>query len=122
VPLPHGRGRSIPWFPSPARRRSKDYLGTIVVIEFWATWCGSCRPSLEHTNALQKAAGGQIVVLAPTWDAEETQHLAAPFLKGKGYDFFRGVDDEKRRDIRLPFLPARLVLDRSGRLRLIDFG
>ena len=31
-------------------------------------------------------------------------------------------DDEKRRGIKLPWIPARLVLDRNGRLRMREYG
>ena len=98
------------------------YRGKVVLIEFWATWCGSCLKSMEHTQKLNQTYPGQIVVLAVSQDPEETRPRATEYLQKKGYDFVLLFDDERRRDIQLDFVPVRLLLDRNGRLRVREFG
>jgi thiol-disulfide isomerase/thioredoxin len=100
----------------------RQYRGKLVVIDFWATWCSACRPSLQHTNELRKEFDKDIVVIAPTLDTAETRDAAAAFLREKRYDFLLVFDDENRRTIRVPFAPSRLLLDRAGRLRFVEYG
>lgn len=100
----------------------KQCRGKVVIIEFWATWCAECLACMKHTDEMQKKYGDKVVVIAPCGDPEETRPKAAPYLKRMNYDFILVFDDEKRRDIKLPFIPASLLLDQKGRLRFMALG
>jgi peroxiredoxin/tetratricopeptide (TPR) repeat protein len=98
------------------------YEGKVVILEFWATWCGPCLASLENTQKLAREFAGKIVVLAISIDSEETRASAQPFLRERGYDFTLLVDDEHQRDLRFYSIPARFLVDRNGRVRVRQSG
>lgn len=78
--------------------RLGDYRGRIVVISFWATWCGPCRKEIPMLMALQEQATREkLVVLAVNWR--------------QSYETFRGI--KKYFKDRAP--QVTLVSDEYGR-------
>jgi len=111
--------------PLDDQRRPFDisqYRGKVVIVEFWATWCGICRVTMKQTNELQAALANHVAVVAWSDDPEETRAEAAQFLRDMKYQFKLVFGEASNRSLEVPFLPARLILDRNGRLRVMEFG
>ena len=61
-----------------------DYRGKIIIVNFWATWCGACdeeMPDLEKVNAENE----DVVVLAV--NVEEGKEKVKQYIKDGGYTF-----------------------------------
>jgi len=70
--------------------------GKMYVVEFWATWCGPCRESIPHLNALyQKFKDKGVVVIGQ--DVSEEDDLGVPaFIKKMGTNMtYRVALDDK---------------------------
>ena len=48
--------------------------GKVVLIDFWATWCGPCNEELPHMQKIAKEFAGQpLVIISVSWDADEAK-------------------------------------------------
>ena len=69
-------------------RRLEDYRGHIVVLNFWATWCGPCAFEMPIFVDAQKRFGSNgVVVLAASLDEEETKKNIPEFMRKYKMDF-----------------------------------
>lgn len=103
--------------------RLADYRGKVVLINFWATWCGPCRDEMPSIQELKrKLAGRPFVVLAVNLDEPETR--IRKFLGEVKIDFTVLLDPERRVskawDARI--LPASFVVGPDGRIRYSLIG
>ena len=91
--------------------------GKVVVVEFWATWCGPCRTTIPHLNKLhEKYRDKQVVVCGIT---REDANTVKPFLKQVPMKYHVGVDTGKTHELYMkgiPGIPHAYVVDQSGKV------
>ncbi len=94
----------------------KNLRGKVVVLNFWATWCGPCRLELPHLEKLhQEFKDKGLVVLGVNDEESET---AREFVKSNNYSF-PTLSDTKREVAKLykiSAIPTLIVVDREGKI------
>lgn len=95
--------------------RLSEYRGEVVVLAFWASWCGTCRDNLAGLNTLPVAGGDSApVVLGVNLDGDAAR--AAPFARALGLRFPTLIDQKQSvgRLYDVGQLPLTLLVDREG--------
>jgi thiol-disulfide isomerase/thioredoxin len=94
----------------------KEFRGEVVVLEFWATWCGPCVQLLPHMNKLVESFAGRPVRFLSVTD--ETREPVEAFMKTHPMKAWIGLDPDgavfKAFDVRSR--PEVVVIDPYGRI------
>jgi len=71
-------------------QRLSDYQGQVVLLEFWATWCGPCQPAMKKLNrmATKNPDWADKVVIIPL-SVDKTSELAANHVAQRGWTAMR---------------------------------
>jgi cytochrome c-type biogenesis protein len=103
--------------------RVASLRGQVVILNFWATWCGPCRAEIPEFNEMLREHGGRgLAVVGVT--SHDTPEQVREFQKdiGQNYTVLFGASDTPDRFNNGPGLPVTYVLDREGRVREKIFG
>jgi thiol-disulfide isomerase/thioredoxin len=93
------------------------YKGKVVLLNFWATWCGPCRAEIPTLVELQSRYKDQMQVIGMTVDVDDEDDVRA-VIKDEGINYPVAVSSN---DVRLAYggiaaLPTLFVIDTDGKV------
>jgi peroxiredoxin len=100
-----------------------QYRGKVILMNFWATWCGPCGKELLELEALQKEFGrDDFLVLAI--NKEEPIEKVSAFLAERGLSLTIILDQQGRAysSYGVRALPTNILIDRDGNVRTTAAG
>jgi thiol-disulfide isomerase/thioredoxin len=102
------------------RMRLADYVGQVVVLDFYATWCPPCREETPHLVALQKRYGSQgLHVIGLNVGGPEDRYKVPEYVQEFKIQYTLGFPDPQLTEMYLSDddrIPQAFVFDRRGRL------
>ena len=97
--------------------------GKVVILNFWATWCGPCREEIPEMIALQAQYKDQLQVIGLSED-EEPPPLVAQFAKKAGinYPVVMASGELEKEYGGIAALPTSFLINPEGRVMAKDVG
>lgn len=101
--------------------RSGDLPGKVVIIDFYATWCGPCMRAIPHNNELLRKYRDEGLVLIGVCTSSNGQEQMAQVVKDRGIEYPTARDPGVRSEKawRVQYYPTYAVVDRRGIVRAI---
>lgn len=103
-----------------AKIKLSDARGKVVLISFWASWCGPCKQEMPFLDGFAtKYADQGLLVLAISTDAPKTQADVRRVVKQKGWKLPVLLDGEGAASSKLDpqlSMPYTVFIDRAGRI------
>lgn len=100
-----------------------DFEGQVVLINFWASWCGPCREEMPLLDQLSERYGPLGFTMLGI-NVEEDSTLADRFLEGTPVDFPILYDRENSVSqlYDVIAMPTTVIVDRQGQVRYVHHG
>ena len=120
-------GRSAPDFALKSSTgenlRLSEYRGEVVMVNFWATWCGPCRqemPLLDELYQRYQRVGFNLLGV----NIDDDSRRAMQMIEELGVNFPVLFDDRKEvsKLYEVDAMPVTVLIDREGNVRYVHHG
>jgi thiol-disulfide isomerase/thioredoxin len=105
-----------------------DLRGKVVVVDFWATWCGPCKASFPYLQKVYNKYkdNPKVVILAVnTWEnvsGKEKENLVKKFMVDNKYTFPVLYDEGFVEKYGVSGIPTKFVIDKKGMVQFKTIG
>ena len=103
--------------------RLAEQRGRVVMVNFWATWCGPCRqemPQLDRLYQKYKSSGFVLLGVNVDEDARKATDVAAKL--GVTFPVLLDTDKAVSKLYDLSTMPSTVIIDRDGKVRYFHRG
>jgi uncharacterized protein (TIGR03435 family) len=109
------------WLQAPAKAANGWPAGKVVILEFWATWCGPCVGAIPHLNELAEQFKDKPVQFIAVTD--EKENVIQPFLKKTPFKAWIGLTAAaifgETNPYRVYAIPHTVIIDANGRIAAV---
>jgi len=103
--------------------RLDELRGQVVLVNFWATWCGPCREEMPRLNVLyEKYRKSGFVLLGVNIDDDPKTALATAAKLNVSFPVLLDTDKKVSKLYDLNTMPSTVVIDRDGKMRFLHRG
>lgn len=103
--------------------RLAEQRGQVVLVNFWASWCGPCRQEMPHLNRLyDKYRASGFTLLGVNIDDDPKNGAATAAKWGLKFPVLLDADKHVSKLYDLGSMPATVLIDRDGKVRFLHRG
>ncbi|MCE2435790.1 MAG: redoxin domain-containing protein [Candidatus Latescibacteria bacterium] len=99
-----------------------DYQGKVLILDFWATWCGPCLAELPYFQELVNLYKNDPSVAFLTISQDRSKDIVRKFIEKEGYTFPVIFDTGMGQLFEIEGIPVLIVIDQEGNIRYRHFG
>jgi thiol-disulfide isomerase/thioredoxin len=105
---------------NPAESKTNvDFKGKVLLIDFWATWCGPCRQTMPHIQEVYDRFRDRGLVVAAVSSEEERTVRSFVDSTGYSYPFYLDPMGNTNSAFGITGIPHAVVIDRQGVVRFM---